>query len=318
MTGMRPFRFMIACRDVVDAKTLTERARWAESIGCSHVAIHDHLAPQHAPIPLLTAVAMATERLRLCPLVFNNDLRHPAVLAQELASLDILSGGRLEVGIGAGWNEPEYRATGLPFDPPGTRIERLTEAIAILRGLFADGPFSFAGRFYAIDALDGQPKPVQRPHPPFLIGGTRERVVRLAAREADIVGLDLRQDGAVILDAFEARTDVRIAWVREEAGQRVEQLDISVLRLIGDITITREPLKAAAEVARGLTDRTGVQITAQDVIESPYSLIGTVPELVDKLIRIRQRWGINSFLIGWFDEPRLRDIAPVVEHLAEA
>ena len=318
MTGMRPFRFMIACRDVVDAKTLTERARWAESIGCSHVAIHDHLAPQHAPIPLLTAVAMATERLRLCPLVFNNDLRHPAVLAQELASLDILSGGRLEVGIGAGWNEPEYRATGLPFDPPGTRIERLTEAIAILRGLFADGPFSFAGRFYAIDALDGQPKPVQRPHPPFLIGGTRERVVRLAAREADIVGLDLRQDGAVILDAFEARTDVRIACIREEAGQRVEQLDISVLRLIGDITITREPLKAAAEVARGLTDRTGVQITAQDVIESPYSLIGTVPDLVDKLIRTRQHWGINSFLIGWFDEPTLRDIAPVVEQLAEA
>ena len=182
---------------------------------------------------------MATERIRLCPLVFNNDLRHPAVLAQELASLDILSGGRVEVGIGAGWNEPEYRATGLAVRSAGTRIERLTEAIAILRGLFADGPFSFAGRYYTITALDGQPKPVQRPHPPFLIGGTRERVVRLAAREADIVGLDLRQDGEAILDAFEARTDVRVGWVREEAGERFEQLDLSVLRLVGDITITR-------------------------------------------------------------------------------
>ena len=164
MAGVsRPFQFMIGSRGAVDGRTLAERARWAESIGCSHVAVHDHLAPQHAPIPLLTAVAMATERIRLLPLVFNNDLRHPAVLAQELASLDILSGGRVELGIGAGWNEPEYRAIGLAFDPPGIRIERMLEAVAILRGLFADGSFSYAGRYYTVTAMDGQPKPVQRP-----------------------------------------------------------------------------------------------------------------------------------------------------------
>ena len=115
----------------------------------------------------------------------------------------------------------------------------MTEAIAILRGLFADGPFSYSGRYYTITAMDGQPKPVQRPHPPFLIGGTRERVLRLAAREADIVGIDLRQDGEAILDAFEARTDVRVGWIRDEAGDRIEQLDLSVLRLVGDITVTR-------------------------------------------------------------------------------
>jgi probable F420-dependent oxidoreductase len=309
---------MIASRDAVDAPTLTERARWAEGIGCSHIAVHDHLAPQLAPIPLLTAVAMATESLRLCPLVFNNDLRHPAVLAQELASLDILSGGRVDVGIGAGWNEPEYEAAGLGFDPPATRIDRMTEAIAILRGLFADGPFSFSGRHYTITDMDGQPKPVQRPHPPFLIGGTRERVVRLAAREGDIVGLDLRQDAASISDAFETRMDTRVGWVRDEAGDRVERLDLSVLRLIGDITITSEPVKAAAEAARRLTDQTGVTISPRDVLESPYSLIGTVPDLVDKLVRTRQRWGINSFLVGWFDEPRLRDLAPVIEQLAQS
>jgi probable F420-dependent oxidoreductase len=318
MAGVRPFQFMIGSRDAVDARTLTERARWAEGIGCSHICVHDHLGPQHAPIPLLTAVAMATERIRLCPLVFNNDLRHPAVLAQDMASLDILSGGRTVMGIGAGWNEPEYRGAGLTFDPPGTRIERLTEAVTILRGFFAGGPFSYSGRFYTITELDGQPKPVQQPHPPFLIGGTRERVLRLAAREADIVGLDIRQDGAAILDAFESRTDVRVGWIREEAGDRVERLDLSVLRLIGDITVTDQPLKAAAEVARQSSTRTGVPISPQDVLESPYSLIGTVPDLVDKLVRTRQRWGINSFLIGWFDEPRLRDLAPVVERLAQA
>ena len=309
---------MVGSRDVVDGRTLAERARWAESIGCSHVAVHDHLSSQHAPIPLLTAVAMATERLRLCPLVFNNDLRHPAVLAQELASLDVLSGGRVDVGIGAGWNEPEYRSAGIGFDPPGTRIERMTEAIAILRGLFADGPFSYSGRFYTITGMDGQPKPVQRPHPPFLVGGTRERVVRLAAREADIVGLDLRQRGEAILDAFEARTEVRIGWIREEAGDRFGTLDISVLRLLGDITITREPLRVATDLARRYTDWTGLPVSAQDVLESPYSLIGTVAELVDKLEGLRERWGINSFLIGWFEEPGLRDFAPVVEQLASA
>jgi probable F420-dependent oxidoreductase len=249
--------------------------------------------------------------------VFNNDLRHPAVLAQELASLDVISGGRVVVGIGAGWNEPEYRAAGIEFDRPGIRIERMTEAIAILRGLFADGSFDYAGQYYTITGLDGQPKPIQRPHPPFLIGGTRERVVRLAAREADIVGLDLRQRGEAILDAFEARTDVRVGWIREEAGDRFEQLDLSVLRLVGDITITNEPLKFATELAERYTGWTGVAVSAHDVLESPYSLIGTVPELVEKLKRIRERWGINSFLVGWFEEPGLRDFAPVVEQLAE-
>ena len=309
---------MIAARDVVDAKTLAERARWAESIGCSHVAVHDHLAAQLAPVPLLTAVAMATERIRLCPLVFNNDLRHPAVLAEELASLDVLSGGRLEVGMGAGWNEPEYRAAGIQYDRPGIRIERMTEAIAILRGLFGDRPFSYAGRHYTITELDGQPKPIQKPHPPFLIGGTRERVVRLAAREADIVGLDLRKHGEAILDAFEARTDVRIGWIREETGDRFPELDVSVLREVGDLTITDEPLKAAREVAHGLSRDSGVEISPEDVLESPFSLIGSVGDLVAKLRRIRERWGINSFLVGGFDEPNIRTIAPVIEELADA
>src|SRR5215213_7283842 len=160
--AMRPFRFMVGSRDVADGRTLAERARWAEGVGFSDVCVHDHLAAQHAPIPLLTAVAVATERLRLCPLVFNNDLRHPAVLAQELASLDVISGGRVVVGIGAGWNEREYLAAGIEFDRPGIRIERLTEATAILRGLFRDGSFTYAGRYYTITEMDGQPKPVQR------------------------------------------------------------------------------------------------------------------------------------------------------------
>jgi len=314
--AVKPFRFLVGARGLQDTRALVENARAAEAVGYSDVTVHDHLGPQLAPIALLTAVAMATERLRLCPLVFNNDLRHPAVLAQELATLDQVSNGRLVVGIGAGWNEPEYQAIGLAFDPPAVRISRMLEAVAILRGLFGDGPMSFDGRFYTIAELDGQPKPVQRPHPPFLIGGTRERLLRIAAREAEIVGMDLRQDRASLGDAFPDRMDQRVGWIRDEAGSRFDELELSVLRLLGGVTITNEPLKAAAEVARGLEARTGLSIDPHDVLESPYSLIGTVPGLVAKLRDVRERWGINSILVGWFDEPALRDVAPVVEQLA--
>jgi probable F420-dependent oxidoreductase len=307
---------MIGTRGIVDRATLVAGARMAEAVGYSHLCIHDHLLAQMAPIPVLTAVAMATERLCLCPLVFNNDLRHPAVLAQDLATLDLISEGRVVVGIGAGWNEPEYMAMGLPFDPAGVRIERMMEAVAILRGLFADDAFSFSGTHYTITELDGQPKPIQQPHPPFLIGGTRQRVLRLAAREADIVGLDLRQDRASLPDAFPTRVDERIGWVREAAGSRLEQLDLSVLRVLGDIAVTREPGRAAAALARTLEARTGLTIAPDDLLESPYTLIGSVPELVDKIQRARERWGINSYLVGWFDDTNLADIAPLVEQLA--
>ena len=152
---MKPFRFLVGARGVQDRRTLMQAARAAEEVGYSDLTVHDHLTPQLAPIALLAAVAMATERLRLCPLVLNNDLRHPAVLAQELATIDVLSEGRLVVGIGAGWNEPEYRSIGQSFDPPAVRISRMLEAVTILRGLFGDGPTSFDGRFYTIRELDG-------------------------------------------------------------------------------------------------------------------------------------------------------------------
>ena len=192
----------------------------------------------------------------------------------------------------------------------------MEEAITILRGLFADGPTTFSGRHYTITRLDGQPKPIQRPHPPFLVGGTRERVLRLAAREADIVGIDLRQDRDSLHDAFPRRMDERIGWVRDAAGDHLDSLDLSVLRLLGDITVTVQPLRVAAEVARRYERRTGLTIDPHDVLESPYSLIGTVPDLVAKLRAMRDRWGINSMLIGWLDEPTLADFAPVVEQLA--
>ncbi|HEY1920843.1 MAG TPA: LLM class flavin-dependent oxidoreductase [Streptosporangiaceae bacterium] len=186
---MRPFRFLATVDGYPSLAELTAFARKAEAVGCAAFVLPDHLVEQYAVIPVLSMVAAATERLRVGGFVINVSLRHPAVLAQDLATLDVLSGGRVEIALGAGWNKPEYDAIGLPFDPVGVRIQRLTEAVAILKGCFADGPFSFAGEHYTITDYDGVPKPVQRPHPPIFLGGGGKRLLTLAGREAQIVGL---------------------------------------------------------------------------------------------------------------------------------
>src|SRR5258708_16801787 len=185
---MHPFRFLTATSDPLAGPALAAFARRAQSLGYSALMMPDHLVAQYAPIPLLTAAAMATETLRVGTFVFNNNLRHPAVLAQDLATLDRLSGGRLDVGIGAGWNKPEHQAIGIPFEPVGTRIAKLAEALAVLKGCFGDQRFSFAGEHYTITDYDAPPKPVQRPHPPIFIGGGGKRLLAPAGRAAQIVG----------------------------------------------------------------------------------------------------------------------------------
>lgn len=187
---MRPLRFFAAAPSGSPSlREVTEMARRAEDLGFAGIVLPDHVMGQHAPIPLLTAVAAVTGRVRVGTFVLNVDLRHPLVLAQELASLDVLSGGRLDVGIGAGWNRPEYDAAGISFDPVGVRVSRLREAITVLRGCFGDGPFSFAGEHYTITDHDGYPKPLQRPSPPLFVGGGGKRVLTLAGEVADVVGL---------------------------------------------------------------------------------------------------------------------------------
>ena len=200
-------------------------------MGYTGLCIPDHLIDQLGPVPAMATIAAATTRLRIGAFVFNNDLRHPAVLAQDLASLDVLSEGRLDVALGAGWNRPEYDEIGLSFDPVATRVDRLEEAIAVLKGLFADGPFSFEGRFYTIRERDGQPKPVQRPHPPLLIGGGGRRTLTIAGREANIIGLAPRILSGQRSDPASltlAAAEEKIAWVREAAGQRFDELEFNV------------------------------------------------------------------------------------------
>jgi probable F420-dependent oxidoreductase len=311
---MRPFTFIADAPDAPDAATLIERARRAEAMGATTFGISDHLVPMPAPIPYLATVAAATERLRISAFVHNNDLRHPAILAKDLATLDVYSGGRLDVAIGAGWNKPEYDAIGLPFDPVGTRVSRLTEAVAIIKGCFGDGPFSFSGEHYTITDYDGQPKPIQEPHPPFFIGGGGKRTLTLAAREADIVGLaprTLSEQRADPRSITWAATEEKLGWVREAAGDRFDDLQFNVYPSQWPITLTDDLRGEARKVIDRMRERTGYELTEDEVIASPHIFIGSIDRFAEKFQELRERLGIGSFLVGSLDE-----LGPVVERLA--
>ncbi len=311
---MRPFRFLADARGIGSVRDLAETARRAEAVGIDTLVVPDHLIPQLSPIPALAVVAAVSDRLRIAAFVHNNDLRHPAVLAQDLASLDVLSEGRLDVAIGAGWNRPEYEAIGMAFDRAPVRQARLAEAITVLRGCFGPERFSFAGEHYTITDHDGQPKPVQRPHPPFLIGGGGRRTLELAAREANIVGLAPRilPNGAPDPRSVTVEgTREKIDWVRAAAGDRFDELELNAYPSMTGISITDDPRAEAQEVADRLAARSGVAVTADELLESPHIFINTVEGFVEKFTRMREELGISSIMVGDVDE-----LAPVVERLA--
>lgn len=317
---MRPFRFLADPGEVTDGPSLVAAARRAESIGYATMVYADHVVIPFGFVPLLATVAAVTNRLRVAPFVANNDLRHPALLAQDLATLDVLSGGRVDVAIGAGWNRPEYDALGLPFDPVGVRVSRLAEAVAVLKGCFGDGPFSMAGAHYTVTAHDGLPKPVQKPHPPLFIGGGGRRLLTLAAREADIVGLAPRtlssSDGGQVVRSDPrsitiAATEEKIAWIREAAGDRFDGLELNVYPTGTGPIVTDRARKTAADVLDGIRVRTGVEVSVDEFLASPHVFIGSVDGLAAKLTELRDRPGISSFMVGDVDT-----LAPVVERLA--
>jgi probable F420-dependent oxidoreductase len=246
--------------------------------------------------------------------VHNNDLRHPAVLAQDLASIDVLSGGRVDVAIGAGWNKPEYDAIGLPFDPTPVRQARLAEAIAVLKGMFSGEPFSFAGEHYTITDYTGYPVPVQRPHPPFFIGGGGRRTLTLAGQEADIVGLAprIRKNAGVDAPSLTmAATREKIDWVREAAGDRFPSLEFNIYPSVWPVTVTDDLHGEARKVIDHLRSRTGVELTEDEVIDSPHLFLGSVDRLVEKFLQLREELGITSILLGDIGE-----LEPVLERLS--
>jgi len=307
--ALRPFRFGVTAPTVRSGPAWAERVRQIEQLGYSTVHVPDHFRDQLAPVAALTAAAMATTRLRVGSLVFSNDFRHPVVLAKEAATLDVLSGGRFELGLGSGWLREEYDQAGIVFDAPGTRIERLAEAVAIVKGLLAGERVTLTGRHYAIAGLEGRPRPVQRPHPPILIGGGGQRTLSLAAREASIVGLvpRARRDGGGLdrADLGEGALRQKIEWVRAAAGARFDSLELHAL--IQAVVVSDQRVAAAEQLA------TRFGVARELVLETPYVLIGTVEEICASLRDRRERYGISYLTV--FDRD-LEALAPVVERRA--
>ncbi len=310
---MRPFRFAAGIRTPGTRADFIHEVQEIERAGYDALVLSDHLIDQFAPISALGLAAGVTSRLGLGTFVFNNDLRHPVVLAQELATLDRLSDGRLLVGIGAGWNVPEYESIGIPYDAGTVRIDRLAEAVTVLKAVFSDGPVDFQGRYYRVNGLADLPRPVQRPHPPFLLGGGSPKLLRLASREAQIVSIAPRvlPDGtADIKGCTLAGSARKIALIREAAGERFDRIEINTYPSLG-AKVTDSSRSAAREIADRLRSRRGVELSEEDVLDSPHVFIGSVDSLVEKFQRLRETLGINHFMVGedW------QVFAPIMERL---
>jgi probable F420-dependent oxidoreductase len=300
----RPFRFGVN-HVTLEREEWLDTARKAEDLGYDTLIAQDHFGSQLAPLPALVAAAAVTTRLRLATIVLDNDFRHPAALAKEAATVDVLSNGRLELGLGAGWLQADYDKTGLPFDSPAERLERLAEAVHICSAFFGSegDSITFAGKHYNVRNLDALPRPVQKPRPPLMIGGRQKRMLSLAARQADIVSislLDQRGPGLPEPPSFAHKVD----WVRQAAGPRFNHLEIHVnaaLVTVGDVS---------AAAVEQLAARRGM--SPEQVLESPGTLVGSVDALVEQLLARREQYGVTYYVI----QGRAMDaFAPVIARL---
>jgi len=304
----RPFRFAVFAYEAASRQAWEENARRVEALGYAILVMPDHFMNPLTPVPALAAAAAVTTTLRIGTIVFANDFRHPALLAKEAATLDLLSDGRFEFGLGAGWFQTEYERAGIAFDPPGRRIDRMHEALTIFKGLWSDEPLTFQGTHYAIAGLDGTPKPVQKPHPPIFIGGTGRRMLRLAGQEADIVGFipkNLPGGGHDWLASTPELLTEQIGWVREGGGARFDQLELSMVAFRA--IVTDRPREAAAEVARDH------DLTPDQVLASPDFLIGSEDAIEECLLSRREQFGVSYLEIAARDAA---GFAPVVARLA--
>lgn len=309
MTHPRPFRFGVQADGARTAAEWANLARRAESLGYSCLTMPDHFGDQLAPVPALMAAAAATSILRVGALVLDNDYKHPVVLAKELATIDVLSDGRLEIGLGAGWMISDYEQSGIPYDSPGVRIDRFVEGLHIIRRAMHPGEFSFEGQHYRITGYDGMPKPVQT-RPPVLIGGGGKRVLTIAAREADIVGINPSMHaGRIGPEAIGGMTaesvDEKVGIVRAAAAERLPDIEMNIRAFL--VNVTDDGAGARAGMAKAL----GVEQSMID--ESPFALIGPPDELADRLLERRERWGFSYVIVGGGD---IESFAPVVARLA--
>jgi probable F420-dependent oxidoreductase len=302
---MRPFRFGLQIGRV-EADDLRGLARAAEEAGFDVVHTSDHAGDGWAPLAPLMAMADATSRLRICPLVLNNDFHHPVHLARELSSIDHLSNGRLEVGIGAGHAFTEYAAIGQPFDPPAVRKARLAEAVQVLRPLLRGEEVTFSGAHYELNGV--RILRARQDHVPLLVAVNGRRALAHAARHADSIGLTMLgrtlQDGQRHEVRWQAdRLDQTIAHIREQAAERWPRLELNAL--VQRVIVTVDRHSATHELVEQVSG-----LTFEDALDTPFLAIGTHDEIADHLLRCRDRWGISYFSVR-----ELEAFAPVIDRL---
>ncbi|WP_165367896.1 TIGR03621 family F420-dependent LLM class oxidoreductase [Phytoactinopolyspora endophytica] len=316
MTNFRPFRFGVIGENARTVDMLLGTARTAERLGYSTFLLRDHFirepfGDQLAPLVALTAVASATRTLRIGTLVLANDYRHPVMLAKEAATLDHISGGRLELGIGAGWHREEYDQAGMPFDAPGARVDRLAESVSILKGLMSGEPTTFSGGQYCVTSLSTYPAAHQRPHPPLLVGAGSERMLRMAGREADTIGILPKAvpDGTISGEYTERTAETmkrKLEWVRDAAGSRFDEVELSMLvspRVNDDVKSTAEEFA----VRRGWGS-----VAAEAVLSMPSVFIGPVERIADTMRARRKEFGFSYYVVS---DSIMERFAPVVEEL---
>jgi probable F420-dependent oxidoreductase len=306
---MATFRFGVQLSKADSGAGWRDVARKIEGLGYSTLFIPDHFEDQFGPLVALTVAAEATSTLRVGSLVFGNDYRHPVVLAKEIATLDLLSEGRVEFGLGAGWMTSDYEQSGIPLDSPGTRISRMAESLTVMKSLWSTGKATFDGEHYQVTEALGTPTPSQRPHPPVIIGGGGKRVLGIAAREADIVGVNpslaAGYVGPEVLETTSAEYyHQRIEWIRQAAGPRFDQLELQCLTFLVQIVPDRE---AAIERLAGL-----MSVTPEQIDGSPIALIGTTDQMIEILRQRREQFGFTYIVVH---EAEMEAFAPVVAAL---
>ncbi|HEY7738313.1 MAG TPA: TIGR03621 family F420-dependent LLM class oxidoreductase [Candidatus Limnocylindria bacterium] len=304
---MRPFRFGVTSSVADRGDAYLDRARRAETLGYAVLLVTDHLTRQLSPIPALAGAAAVTTSLRIGSYVFANDFRHPLLLAREAATVDVLSGGRLEFGLGAGWRVSDYTQLGVPYDPPGQRIDRMQEALGIIQRLFAGETVTHVGAAYRVHGARLSPAPVQAPIP-VMLGGGGPRLLGIAAERADIISFipQFSPSGRpIIRQATESALADKVATVRAAAGERFDRIELSVF--LGAAGMVGSGTSVPASVVAG------GMATAAGLADSPYVLAGTRARLRDVLERRRERLGISYYVIPG---PAMEAMAPLVEDLA--
>jgi probable F420-dependent oxidoreductase len=308
--GHHPFRFGISFGGISGRNDLVTAIHRAEAAGFEVACTADHISSRLSVMPLLSLAAEASA-MRVSPMVIANDYRHPVVVARDGASLDILSEGRFELGIGTGWIKEQYDSVGLAYDPPSVRVDRLEEALQVILGCWSGEPFTFTGTHYQVEDVTC-PRPAQQPRPPVLIAGSGRRMLTLAGRVADMVGISAvggansgLADFGPALGGSASRIEEQLEWVKAGAGRRFDDVVISVyahhLQVGDDIEGIADELAATWNT------------TPEQVLDSPHVLLGATGEIIETLQERRERHGISYVVFLGAD---LADAEPVVSTLA--